>query len=383
MSSRHTSRKVEVGEALSALEAWGSACSWIGPDPYEGLNASRLAGRLRRFRIGRRALIQAVRRSPVDLRPLFRIPPEPSAATLALVASAYARSNVLRDARLKLVRALSELEGLRTHAVPEPAWGYHFDVQTRFFFYPRTRPNTIATAFAGHALLDAFERTQDERYLREAEGVGEFFLRHVPQTSGPGGAYFGYLIGDRTPIHNASLLASAFLARAGSHARRDDFRAAAARGVGYARAHQLPNGGWPYAEPAASSWIDGYHTGYVLQALVVCRAHGLEVGDALERGLEHYWNALFLTDGTPRPSTTALYPVEGICAAEGIATFARAGHLERASKVFDYARSRLRAENGSFVSRRGRLFQERVAHPRWVEAPMLLALVFFFEALDS
>ena len=49
--------------------------------------------------------------------------------------------------------------------------------------------------------------------LELAIGAGDFFLRHVPQTDAEPGAYFGYLPGDDTPIHNANMLVAALLAR--------------------------------------------------------------------------------------------------------------------------------------------------------------------------
>ena len=100
-----------------------------------------------------------MKRSPLDLRPVFRVPPGLSPATLGLVISAYSRNGFVAqdEARDKLRRAVTQLETLRCPTFPEPCWGYHFDVQTRVFFYPQTVPNTIATAFAAMGLLDAYE----------------------------------------------------------------------------------------------------------------------------------------------------------------------------------------------------------------------------------
>ena len=268
-----------LGEAIRVLERWGDVHAWAGTDPYDGLNAKRFAAPFKRTTRGRQVLTQIVKRCPVDLRPLLGIPPEASAATLALAASAYTRARSLprEDALGKLDRLLAELDRKRCRNFAEPCWGYHFDVQTRVFFYPRGAPNTIATAFGGGAVLDAFERTGDETALRTAEGVGAFFLDRVPQTETETGAFFGYLVGDRTPIHNASLLAAAFLARLSAHTGSQSQRSAATDAVRYAVGLQRPDGSWPYGELPHLQWIDGYHTGYVLEALLVCKQAGIEV----------------------------------------------------------------------------------------------------------
>lgn len=241
--------RAALTDALCRLEAWGRDRAWRGSDPYEGLNATRLAGPLKRSVLGRRALTQLVKRSPLDLRPLLGISSGTSAAALAQIASGYALGAVPgEEGRLRLRQTLDALEALRCGGYAEPCWGYHFDVQTRVFFYPRSSPNTIATAFAGLALTDAYEALHDSRLLALATGSGEFFLRHVPQTEDGDGAFFGYLAGDRTPIHNANTLVCALLARLAQKTGRDDMRLAAEAGLRWTVGRQRADGSWPYGE---------------------------------------------------------------------------------------------------------------------------------------
>ena len=143
---------------------------------------------------------------------------------------------------------MGALAELRATTFREPCWGYHFDVQTRVFFYPRTSPNTIATAFAGLGLLDAYELAGVDSALEPAIGAGEFFIRRIPQTEAEPGAYFGYLPDDRTPIHNANMLVAALLARLARVAGRADFADAARAAVEYTVSRQRSDGEWPYGE---------------------------------------------------------------------------------------------------------------------------------------
>ena len=151
VDARGRGNPAAAATAARALERWGSERQWRGPDPYDALNASRLPRVARRSPLALRVVTQAVKRSPMNLRPLLGIPNGLSAATLAHVISAYARNGFLdpQEARVRLRECVAALAALRCATFPEPCWGYHFDVQTRVFFYPRTSPNTIATAFAG------------------------------------------------------------------------------------------------------------------------------------------------------------------------------------------------------------------------------------------
>ena len=317
-----------VATAARAIERWGSEREWRGPDPYDALNASRLPRIARRSPLALRVVTQAVKRSPVNLRPVLGIPDGVSAATLAHVISAYARNGFLNpeETQGRLAECVAALDELRCTTFPEPCWGYHFDVQTRVFFYPRTSPNTIATAFAGLGLLDAYELGEVDAALELAIGAGDFFLRHVPQTQARPGAYFGYLPDDRTPIHNANMLVAALLARLARATGREQFARAARAAVDYTVSRQRPDGAWPYGEQPGLSWIDGFHTGYVLDCLLTCIE--MEIGgDAAEqawrRGLDYYVGALIEPDGTPRYMPGRRHPIDGQCAAQAVQTLSR------------------------------------------------------------
>ena len=382
-------RSEAVAEAVALarrLSRWSAEREWRGTDPYEGLNASRrVVEPLKSSPLGRRLLIQAVKRSPLDLRPMLGIRPEPNAASVAWVVSAYARNGFLRDEDAKglLTDALRCLDELRLGGPEEPCWGYPFDVQSRVLHYSRGQPNTIATAFAGHALLDAHASLGDAGLLEKARCAGRFFLRRVPQTDVGDGAYFGYLPSDRSPIHNSNMLAAALLARLSASGSSDaeGFGPAAASAVLYTTARQRADGSWPYGERPDLSWVDNFHTGYVLDALRVCADAGVAVPEAEEawgRGVEFYRRALFLDDGTPRYYTNRVFPVDAQSVAQGIQTLSIAARHDRscahqAWKVFGFGQRRMMGD-GLPIFQRRRLWSNRAPHFRWVVAPMLLSL---------
>ena len=320
------------------------------------------------------------------------IAPQLNSATVAWVVSTYARGEFLEPSERddKLSRALALLEDLRCRDFDEPCWGYPFDAQSRVFFYPRNSPNTIATMFGGMALLDAYERTGREELLDEAVGVGHFFLRHVPQTPAEKGAYFGYLLGDRSPIHNANTHVCALFSRLGRYVDDDRFLDAARLGVEYALAHQRDDGSWLYGDRPNLAWIDGYHHGYVMDALRVCADADLDprVPEALRRGLEYYRRELILADGTPKYFSTSAQPLDTQSAAQAIQTFAIASsddpsYLDVAWRVFEWSLRNMRREDGLFIFQRRRLWTNRVPHMRWVVGSMLLALTHLRNAVAT
>ena len=160
-------------DTIRRVEQHGDSRHWLGPDPYEGLNATRLVRPLTRSPIGRRVLIQAVKRSPVDLRPALGIDPTPNSATAAWVVSSYARGGFLdpHEEVAKLEQAVDMLLALRSPEFSENSWGYQFPTQSRVFYYGRNAPSTVATAWAGHALLDAADRLERSGLVSEADSA--------------------------------------------------------------------------------------------------------------------------------------------------------------------------------------------------------------------
>lgn len=379
-----------VAAVARAVDSWGEARKWVGSDPYDGGNATRIVSPLRRSRWGRIVLTQLVKRCPLDLRRVLGIPAGLSSVTVANVAAAHALGGFLSDDihAARLASSVDLLSTLRLDAYPEPSWGYHWDTQTRVMYYPRTEPNAIATAFAGLALLDAHDRLGDPNALELAAGAAEWFLRRVPRTRTAGGTFFGYVAGDVTPIHNANLLACALIARVGARIGRDDMAATAADGVAYTVAHQRPDGAWLYGETPSTNWVDGFHTGYVLDALRICQQSGVagDVEDARRRGMDFYRRELFLSDGTPKYYERATYPIDAMSVAQGIQTFALsatedASCLGQAIIIFEYAMRRMWRGDGRFLFQRRRLWVNPAAHMRWVQSPTLRALSHLCYAL--
>ncbi|HET6999120.1 MAG TPA: glycosyltransferase [Solirubrobacterales bacterium] len=375
-------------ETILRLEDYGNRSGWAGTDPYDGQNATRFVAPLRRSTLGRRVLTQVVKRSPLDLRPLLGIAPTRNATTVAWAVSAYARGSFLPDElqRDRLEAAADLLISLRLPDHEDPCWSYPFAIQTRVLNYPSTDPNTIATSFAGMALLDAFEATGDEWFLAQARGVGRFFARNVPQTEDAPGARFGYLVGDSSPIHNSNTHVCALLARLVEHGD-EHYREAIQAGLTWTIERQRPDGSWPYGERADLEWVDNFHSGYVLDALRTCADAGVDerAAAAWQRGLD-YWRAnLFGADGTPKYFSDETYPIDNQCAAQGIQTLAIASAhdpscLDQARRVFDWTLANMRRPDGLFYFQRRRHWINRTPHIRWAETCMFLALAHLQEA---
>ena len=368
-------------DAIERIRAWGEKRDWRGYDPYDGL-ASPAAGVLSLgTALGRRVLTQAVKLSPLNLRPLLGIRPAWNAKGMALVASAYARLWAAEgdgSARSEAERWLAWLVEVGSGAKAEAAWGYHFDVQTRFFRYPRTQPNTIATSFVAQALLDGYEQLGDERWGEAAAVAARGLVRDM-LAERPSGAYFRYLSDRDELVHNANALACAALSRTARLLHDNALEAPAAAALATTLSAQRGDGSWPYAQTGSGGWVDNFHTGYVLESLAGCEGLLPGVREKLERGLEYWERELFLPDGTPKYFSHKALPLDSHCCSQAVETWLsvsswRPGASERAERTARLLIERMLDPAGYVYFQQRRLWTIKVPFIRWSTAPALRAL---------
>lgn len=371
-------RRLEVERAIDAIRRWGEERDWRGYDPYDALNSPFSRYLTLGTQFGERTLTQVVKRSPVNLRPMLRIEPAHDDKALGLVASGYARLAAARDDEAAAAAARRWLDYLASIAVVEGsgwAWGYHFPVRTRFFAYARGTPNTIATSFVAHAFLDGLELLGEARFGDTARAASLFLLEHMHDEARH---FFRYLSEEAELVHNANLLACSVAVRTAA-LLGDPLDSRVEEAVVTSSSAQRSDGSWPYAASSIGSWVDNFHTGYVLESLSRCSVlvGGLESSLAL--GFDYWERELFASHGEPRPRPDRRFPRDAHDYAQAIdtwlsATSWREGALARADGTAALLIRDLLNPRGYVNFQRGRLLTNRVPFIRWTTAPTFRAL---------
>jgi hypothetical protein len=269
-------------------------------------------------------------------------------------------------------RAEAHLEWLGRNRV-DGGWAYPFDVQTGTASYPRTTPNVICTVFAAQAYWDVWDATGDAAARAGAVDAGRFLVERLLLRE-PERTWFEYYPGHGTLIHNANVLAARAALQAGRLAG-DEAVLAAARDAACASAAAVEEDGEiRYGERAPYLWVDGHHTGFVVEALHDLSPAAPQIADAARRAAGYYRERLFAPDGRPLQAPGRHHPVDAIAGAQGIQTFARLGDLPTARRIARWMLSNMRGSAGTFAYQRGRAHTKRVPYARWSDAPMALAL---------
>ena len=383
--------------AYDELLSWCREHDFAGHDPFDALNSRVFqATPLAKSRNARFIWTQLVKRSPADFRGLARVPAERNAKGIALFALAqiaYCRSR--KPEAMQPMRLLFDLLEMQLDGYSGACWGYNFDWQSRNFFAARGTPTIVPTAFAARALIEAGQDLQDvlqdfhdTSYNRTARSVCDFILQDLPRTvDNTSELCFSYAPNSNTQIFNASLLAAEVLASVGSLTGEDQLCEAAERATRYVVNNQREDGSWTYGVDPKQSWIDNFHTAYILFSLkriIDVSSFGSEFRPALERGYEYWKNNFFLAEGWPKYYHDDPYPADAHAAASAIVTFLECRELDKdasklARNVASWTIQNLRDPRGFFYYQRRRFYTVRKPYMRWTQAWMLYALARLLE----
>jgi polysaccharide biosynthesis protein VpsJ len=349
---------------------------FCGADPFDGLN-SRVFAKLpfSSLPIARLAWLQLFKKSPYDLRALAKVPPSTNPVTLALAARTYALHGETEKARQAVERLL------RLRSDPQRwgrgAWGYPFPWQAKAFYVALGVPNVIATAYAVRAVSDCCPPDESGRVIADAAA---FVATELVCRRANGARYIGYVPQADTMVHNANLWGAYVLALAVDRGDRP-YRSLADDAIDYTVRAQLPDGSWRYGESNHHRWVDGFHTGYVLEALQLCRAllKRHDLADAIARGTEFYLKSFLRSDGVVPYYVDGSGPLDVNNFAQMVVTLEcvqpTPDWIALADRTLAAAiRELWRPELDAFAyQRRGRHIN-RISYPRWTQIWMMYAL---------
>lgn len=388
-------------QSFASLRQYCESEDYKGWDPYDGLNSKLFNALplLKKSAICRLVMIQGFKRCPVNLRTLALVPKEHNAKGIGLFLQAYCNlyEAIVRNPELaqdlgskdEITERINYLAHLLLDMRSQgdyhgACWGYNFDWQARrLFLFPKFTPTVVATQFCATALMSAYEVTGNKEYLDVALTSAQFVIQDLHRTPYKDGFLFSYspLQGNDT-VFNASLLGSRLLSYCYKYTHNETYKALARESIVACCAGQREDGAWIYGMLPVQSWVDSFHTGYNLDALV---AYEQITGDTsfhayIEKGLDYYLKHFFLDDGMPRYYDNKTYPIDIHCPAQLPVTLTRAGvidkHQELVDKVLNWTIDNMQDKKGYFYYQLKTGMSSRISYMRWSNAFMFYAFSY-------
>lgn len=378
-------------ESLERLERWVEDHHYLAYEPFDGLSSP-----FRVFTFGSllldRLLLQLIRQSPINLRPLFGVKPLESTKGRGYMAWGYLIRFGCTGEVAYREKAIACLDWLIDHKSPkfeEYSWANHFDFASRGGRYSKDDSIIVWTALIGQAFLDAYALLRDPRYLIVAESICKWILS-LPREETTRGVCISYHALEQSSIHNANMLGAAILARTAHYTGHAEYLDVAKDAMKYSCCRQRQDGAWWYAEDPRHHWIDNFHTGYNLESLKCYMEHS---GDSrylpqLEKGFRFLTKNFFEPSGRPKYYCNRTYPVDSQCAAQAIETLASFSDrepdaLDLAVKVTRWTIKNMQDPTGYFYYRQYPLVKAKTPMFHWAQATTYRALALLLSKLPS
>lgn len=387
---------ISPDQAYEQLFAYAEQHGFAGTDPFDGLESRlfRWTG-LGHFRFTRLLWLQAVKRSPFDLRSLANVRPGVNPKGIALFALAEIARYRTTGSEEHRLRSGQLIDKLRSLSLKTPgggiAYGYNFDWQSRVFYAPKGTPTVVPSSFAAFAFADA--EALGQTYKQDLAGIVHFILNDLRRpVESEDEICFSYTPLDDERIYNASLLAGEVLARASVILARPELAGYAIRAARFAIKAQADDGSWFYGEGGGQRWIDNFHTAYVLSSLLqiaqVSEDATAEIMPHVIKGTEYWIANLFEPDGAPKYFNKTALPYDIHSAAAAVTTLCDLATvsdvaLPLAEKILEWTFINLRDANGSFYYQKWDKRIIRTPFMRWGQAWMAYAIARFIEARNQ
>ena len=300
-------------------------------------------------------------------------------------------SQVLGDEKYyqRAVHFLQILEATRCRNYTHYAWGYPFDwVGIRGTIKEGT-PLITTEPYVYEAFSHVFEIDKNEEWRKIMESLAQHASEDYFDSETSAVASRASYTPSPEPfgggVVNASAYRAFLLTKAAFDFSEERYRRQAERNMHFVIESQNTDGSWYYAMDGVRSFIDHFHTCFVLKALAkIERLTGNpHCTAAIERGVRYYVTHLFDDDGLPRPFSKAprltIYRRELYDYAEciNLATLLSGRFPEldqRLETVLADITKRWQEPDGFFRSRQLLLGWDKVPMHRWAQAQLFRSL---------
>jgi len=276
-------------------------------------------------------------------------------------------------------------------------WGLHFDWQ-KDILLPKGTPCVTLTAYSTLAFLLGYQLSGRKEYLEVATKTGDFVLRDLNYKVNAATFAVSYTPLDQYYVINANSYAALILSETSKYKDNVEKSEIIEKLINYILDQQNEDGSWYYYDKSDVSerknFIDCFHSCFILENLFLIWKvnRNDQLKSAIEKGYKFFTENFVEDDFSIRYYYSYPY-LSGIkidmrgCA-ESIHCLALLSEifpdaLELAKNIAEWTITNMQDKEGYFYFRLYKFHKHKMPYVRWVQAPMLDALIVLFNKTEK
>jgi hypothetical protein len=288
---------------------------------------------------------------------------------------------------------LEKLMAVRIETSKGIGWGLNFPYTTRFTNAKVDTPNLYNIVNSTNALLDYWTVSHKDEILKEVSPILNFIETELGAIEiDKDNLCYQYYPHLNIHAYNVNALLAALFVRINCSLKKEIVpQSKITRLLRFIKTHQNNDGSWYYTDESKGKWVDGFHTGFILESLASIQhtTQQYDLLDSLTKGFEYYKRFMFSSESVPMYYPGKLYPIESQNCAQAIQTIANCARYlkldekEFLSHIIEKVLKYLYDEAGFFFYKKGKYLLNRNIYFRWSQTPMILALLYSINYLEN
>jgi len=361
-------------------------------DPFDGLKSPYSNSfLLKNTNLFARILIKINNISPFNLRNFLRI--AKTKDDPKVLADLIQSEIIKRECGITNTFSLLELKDKIVNKIITTnntyGWGLQFPYYSRFV-KSRESPNLFTTVNVTYALLKYYDSFKDKEVLDIIEKANSFIIDTLGIINiDNNGAYIRYYSDMDEAVYNVNALALRYLVEYQKITGDDSYNKLQNKICRFLVSKQRNDGSWFYSDGIRGKWIDGFHTGYVIEGLIwyYNLTKDYNVYKSIENASRYYKNYL-IRNNFPLFKPNKLYPIDSQNCAQAIETRTNLyciglDNIESINDMYLKIENALLTKKNYYAFRKYGPFLNSLHYIRWSTSPFLLALCHLYEKQNN
>lgn len=282
------------------------------------------------------------------------------------------------------------LENLKNRALNSKlVWGLNFNYATRFINADEKMPNLYNTCTVGLAIAQYCETYNENIDMLKImyNDLCDTFEYIEEKDKG----YFIYYPGQKHPTYNVNALALYLFSRINVVSKKEIVpKERIQQMLNLIVSEQLDDGSWFYSRSPKGKWVDGFHSGFIIESLIYTYLSKINTSvilkNSIDKSIEFYLSKMFTDDNYPKYfDYSNKYPIECQNVAQAIQTLAYVkeyGNFDVDDLLNNLIKNTildLYSGKGYFYYKKEKFYTNKQNYFRWSTTPILVAFQHYIK----